>query len=218
MNTKLLIFDLDGTLADTLHTIRDAVNMCMEHFDLPTQSYEQIKRNVGNGIRELIKRSLPESFEGENARFEEILSYFNNCYCITHDKVDGCYEGLYEVIMSLHVNGYKLAVLSNKPDAYVKRIIKNLFPDGVIEIAMGQTELPRKPDPSVALMIANQLGFDAKNTYFIGDSEVDVLTAKNAGMKSIAVSWGFRDRNLLELNMPDIILDTPNELFKYLET
>lgn len=218
MKIKLLIFDLDGTLADTLHTIRDAVNMCMEHYGFPTHSYDQVREKVGNGVRDLIKRSLPEHEPLEGERFDEILGYFNSCYRITHDKIDGCYDGLYDVIIKLYSKGYKLAVLSNKPDAYVKQIIKNLFPEGVMSVAMGQTELPRKPDPTVPLMIAERLGCKVEDAYFIGDSEVDVLTAKNSGMHSVAVSWGFRGRDVLEAAAPEVIVDTPKELLAYFET
>lgn len=216
MEVKLLIFDLDGTLADTLHTIRDAVNMCMEHFGYPRLDHTEVRRNVGNGVRYLIKHSLPESVEDK--RFEEILTYFQSCYRLTHDKIDGCYEGLYDVVMELHRRGYRLAVLSNKPDPLVKGIIQKLFPEGVMVVAMGQTELPRKPDPTVPLMIAEQMGCKVSNVYFIGDSEVDALTAKNAGMHSVCVSWGFRDRDVLEAASPEVIIDTPMELLNYFET
>ena len=217
MKNKLLIFDLDGTIADTLDTIRNAVNMCVEHFGFEKQTYGQVRRNVGNGVSYLMKHSLPEHVSADEARFAEILEYFRSCYLLTHDKLDGCYEGLYEVIVALHASGYKLAVLSNKPDRLVKNIIKKLFPDGTFSISMGQTELPRKPDPTVPLMIANELGFELDCCYYIGDSEVDVQTAKNAGMHSVAVSWGFRDRALLEEALPERIIDTPQELLAFFE-
>ena len=215
MENKLLIFDLDGTLADTIHTIRDAVNMCMEHFGYPALTYTQTRDNVGFGARELIRRSLPREVAEDKERYEEIFEYFTPCYRITHDKIEGCYDGLYEVIEKLYAQGFVLAVLSNKPDALVGGIIKKLFPEGMFRIAQGQTELPRKPDPTVPLMIAEQLGYAAADTYFIGDSEVDVLTAKNAGMHPVAVSWGFRSREVLENSEPEVIVDTPEELLSF---
>ena len=210
MNDKLLIFDLDGTLADTLHTIRDAVNMCMEHYGYPTHDYESIRERVGNGVRDLIGRSLP--LGKDDPRFDEILEHFNSCYLITHDQIDGCYDGLYSVIEQLADKGFRLAVLSNKPDRLVKGIVKKLFPEGMFAISMGQTEQPRKPDPTVPLMMAERLGVAAEDTWFIGDSEVDVATAKNAGMHSVAVSWGFRSRESLVDCAPDAIADSPEEL------
>ena len=101
---------------------------------------------------------------------------------------------------------------------FVKNIIKKLFPEGVISIALGQTEMPRKPDPTVPIMIATELGADLADTYFIGDSEVDVLTAHNSGMHAVAVSWGFREREVLLEAAPEVIIDSPEELLKYFET
>ena len=218
MEKKLLIFDLDGTLADTLNTIRDAVNMCMEHYGFPTHTYEQVRANVGNGAKQLLRDSLPEGVESDGEEFEKIFAFFQGCYAKTHDRIDGCYDGLYEVVIALYNKGYKMAVLSNKPDAFVKNIVKNLFPEGVMSYALGQSELPRKPDPSVPLMIATSLGIEPASSYFIGDSEVDVLTANNSGMHSVAVSWGFRDREDLVKICPEAIIDTPAELLAYFET
>ncbi len=196
METKLLIFDLDGTLADTLDTIRAAVNMCMEHFEYPLQSREQVRANIGSGVTVLLKKSLPANVPQD--KFEEIRNYFTVCYRLTHDKIDSCYDGVYDTVMKLKSRGYKLAVLSNKPDELVKTIIKKLFGDGVFECAVGQTELPTKPNPTVPLLIAAQYGVKPCNCWFIGDSDVDVQTGKNAGMHTVAVSWGFRDISLLE--------------------
>lgn len=210
MNAKLLIFDLDGTLADTLYTIRDAVNMCMEHYGLPRQSYEQVRANVGNGVRVLVQKSLPSEISADGERFEEILKYFNGCYALTHDNINGCYDGLYDVVLALRDRGYKLAVLSNKPDALVRSIIKKLFDEGVFSFVAGQNELPRKPDPTVPRMIADGLGIKYSDCYFIGDSEVDVLTAKNSGFHPIAVSWGFRSRDMLA--GAETVVDSPAEL------
>ena len=214
MGAKLLIFDLDGTLANTLHTIRDAVNMCMKHFGYPMLDIERVKENVGNGVRVLIKKSLPEGVAENDDEIDRVLEYFRGCYLQTHDDIDGCYDGLLEVVYKLRDRGHELAVLSNKPDALVKGIIKKLFRDGTFAVAMGQTELPRKPHPEVPLMIANRLGFVIEDAYFIGDSEVDIRTAKNAGMHSVAVSWGFRDRVVLENESPDTIVDIPGQLLE----
>ena len=217
MKKKLLIFDLDGTIADTINTIRDAVNMCMEHFGLPTLDTQCVRKNVGNGVRVLIEGCAPSEVVNDSERFESVLSYFRECYKITHDRIDGCYDGLESVIYELYSRGYTLAVLSNKPDPLVKSIIKKLFDDGVFKIAQGQTELPRKPDPTVPLMIADGLGFSADETFYIGDSEVDVLTAKNAEMHSVAVSWGFRSRDVLVAASPERIIDAPAELLEFFE-
>ncbi len=211
---KLLIFDLDGTIANTLYSIMEAVNMCMKHYGFSEKSYEEVRDAVGNGARNLIMRTMPKS-EADNAeRAEEIYKYFQSCYDVTYDHIDGCYDGMWEAIIELHNRGYVLAVLSNKPDAYVKGIIGGLFDKDTVVIAMGETELPRKPDPTAPHYIARTLGFEPKNCAFIGDSEVDVRTGQNAGMLSVAVSWGFRAKEALMECAPDVIIDHPSELLE----
>ena len=211
---KLLIFDLDGTIADTLSSIRDGVNMCMEYYGFPTRSYDEVRAAVGDGAKLLIMRSIPADVASDTERVEQIYAYFKSCYSITYNRIDGCYAGMKEAMCELHARGYTLAVLSNKPDAYVKDIISTLFDDGMIPIAMGETKLPRKPDPTAALYIADKLGFRADECAFIGDGESDIMTAKNAGFASVSVSWGFRDRDALEVQSPDAIIDFPEELLE----
>ena len=121
----------------------------------------------------------------------------------------------YVIALELKKRGIRLAVLSNKPDKLVKMIVNNIFPDRIISESMGQTDLPKKPDPTVPLMIAKGFGVAPADTYFIGDSEVDVLTGKNARMITLAVSWGFRDRAVLEEAKPDFLFDTREELLTY---
>jgi phosphoglycolate phosphatase len=120
-------------------------------------------------------------------------------------------------MLELHARGYTLAVFSNKPDAYVKNIISTLFDKEIIPIAMGETDLPRKPDPTAPHYIAKTLGFDAGECAFVGDSEVDIRTAQNAGMTSVAVSWGFREREALLSCAPDYIIDVPEKLLEIFE-
>ena len=212
MIKKLLIFDLDGTLADTLKTISDAVNMCMDRFGYPTLDLAQVRRNVGDGVKLLMQRSLPESALQHEGELDRVLEYFRGCYLKTHDNIEDCYDGLRDIVYDIKASGYDLAVLSNKPDPLVKNIVSKLFDDGTFSVAMGQTELPKKPDPTVPLMIAKQLGYPPERVYFIGDSEVDIATAKNAGMISVCVTWGFRDREELIRIGPDFVLDTPLQL------
>ena len=215
MERKLLIFDLDGTVADTLPSIAEAVNMCADHFGYPQKDEAFVMSAVGNGVGLLLQKTMPEYAVADEKQFAAIKEYFAECYEFTQSRIDSCYEGMSEVMHSLYERGYILAVLSNKPDKLVQMIIKNIFPDGIIAMSLGQTELPKKPDPTVPLLIAEKFSVSLDNTYFIGDSEVDVLTAKNAGMTSVAVSWGFRDRSVLEDAMPDALIDTREELLSY---
>ena len=215
MERKLLIFDLDGTIADTLPSIAEAVNMCASHFGYPQRDKDFVMSAVGNGVGALLKKTMPEDAVNDEKIFALIKEYFDRCYEITQAKIDSCYDGMSEALHSFYEQGYILAVLSNKPDNLVKMIIKNLFSDGIISKSEGQTELPKKPDPTVPLMIAKELGVSPENTYFIGDSEVDVITGRNAGMNTVAVSWGFRAREVLENENPDFIFDTRNELLDF---
>ena len=215
MEKRLLIFDLDGTIADTLPSIAEAVNMCARHFGYPEKSNDEVRRAVGSGVGVLLQMTMPKDAMADAEQCQKIKEYFAKCYEITQAKVDTAYSGMAEAMREFYSKGYILAVLSNKPDKLVKMIVDNIFPDGIISVSMGQTELPKKPDPTVPLMLAEQFGVSPNETYFIGDSEVDVLTGKNAGMISVAVSWGFRERSVLESAIPDFIFDTRAELLNF---
>ena len=215
MKKRLLIFDLDGTISDTLPSIAEAVNMCARYFGFPEKSNDEVRLAVGSGVGVLLQKTMPESEMADADKCAQIKEYFALCYEQTQSRVDSAYSGMKEAMLELYERGYILAVLSNKPDKLVKMIVKNIFPEGIISVSMGQTDLPRKPDPTVPLMIAEQFGVSPNETYFIGDSEVDVLTGKNAGMVSVAVSWGLRDRCVLEDAQPDALFDTRAELLQY---
>ena len=209
---KLLIFDLDGTLADTIWSIRDGVNEALEKRGFPKRDYEQIRLAIGNGARELIRLSVPSEVASDTGLVDKVFDDYEAAYGRTFLSCDTCYDGMLEALLALKERGYAIAVLSNKQDRYVKALVDILLPKGMSSISMGQTELPRKPDPTVPLMIASELGFAAFETAFIGDSEVDILTAKNAGMFSVGCAWGYRGRNALEEARADRIIDTPTEL------
>jgi phosphoglycolate phosphatase len=210
MKKRLLIFDLDGTIADTLPTIAEAINMCARHFGYPEKSDDEVRAAVGNGVGVLLQKTMPQSAMSDDAQNQKIKEYFALCYEQTQAKINSAYSGMAELMRELYSKGYILAVLSNKPDKLVKMIVNNIFPDGIISISMGQSELPKKPDPTVPLMIAASLGASAEECAFIGDSDVDVLTAKNSGMYSVAVTWGYRPRS--ELLGADSLVDTADEL------
>ena len=186
MSTKLLIFDLDGTLADTLITIRDSVNMALEKHGLPPRTYDEVMWAIGNGARELMRRSVPAELSTDGDFIDRIYEDYTEAYNKTFANIDGCYPFVSEVLHTLKERGYTLAVLSNKPDFYTKRIVEALFSDGTVSFAAGQTSLPRKPDPTVPLMIAERFGVSPQECAFIGDSDVDVMTAKNSGMTAVA--------------------------------
>ena len=209
MKKRVLIFDLDGTIADTIYSIRDGVNMAMNKYGFPERDYEETRAAIGNGARELIRLSMPVDNQGDPELVDRVLADYDAFYEQTYANIDGTYDGIDTAIRTLIERGYKIAVLSNKQDAYVKKIVALLFPNGEISYAMGQTDLPKKPDPTVPRIIASELGVIPEECAFIGDSDVDVLTAKNSGMYSVAVTWGYRPRS--ELSDADSLIDTADE-------
>ena len=209
---RLLILDLDGTIADTIGSIRDGVNMAMEKYGFPTKTYEQTRMNIGNGARELVRLSMPASASADGELVDRVLADYDRAYGITYKNCDRCYDGMKEALITLKEIGYTLAVLSNKQDKFVKAMIGELLSEGLVSVTMGQTELPKKPDPTVPLMIARELGFEPAQTAFVGDSDVDIMTGKNAGMFTVGCAWGYRDREVLEKSGADVVLDAPAEL------
>lgn len=210
---SLLMFDLDGTIADTIYSIKDAVNMALAKHGFPERSYDEVKMAIGNGARILIKLSLPEAVRDDTDILEKVFSDYEYFYETTYTKLN-CYDGMHETMTELKARGYTLAVLSNKQDAFVKRIIEVLFEAGTISMVFGQTDMPKKPDPFVPLMIAKELGVAPEECAFIGDSDVDVRTGLNAGMGAVGVSWGYRDRSALEAEGAHVIVDDPRELLE----
>ena len=209
---KLLMFDLDGTLADTLPSIHHAVELAMEHFGFRVPTIKQTEAALGSGARELFRRLVPADVADDDAKLDEFLEYYNKMYATTYMDVECCYDGMAESVIELKKRGYTIAVLSNKQDNYVVDIVGKLFEKGIVTMAQGQTELPTKPDPTVPHMMIKELGFEPCETAFIGDSDVDIKTAANAGFTSVACAWGFRSREQLEALSPDHLIDRPEQL------
>ena len=210
---KLLIFDLDGTIADTKSSVCEAVNMAMEHFGKPSVTPEDVEHAMGNGAVMLIRRLLPEADRDNDEFVRTVYEYYDRMYDATCTNAH-CYEGMKEAIAELKGRGYKIAVLSNKQDRYTKKLVGKHFSDSVVDFTQGQTDLPKKPDPAVPLMIAERFGISPGECAFIGDSDVDVLTAKNAGMVGVACAWGYRPESVLEALSPEWLIHEPAELCK----
>ena len=194
---KLIIFDLDGTLADTLDDIGDGVNRMLGDFDLPLLTRKDVQANINNGPRELIRRSLPEKYRNDEEFVSKALAvykgYYNLCYC----NKTALYPGVKEALLSLSEKGIKLAVLSNKQDEAVKVIVSSLLPDIPFACVLGQGEFPTKPCPDAVINIMNTVGVSPEETAFVGDSNVDVQTALNSGTYPVGVTWGYRDKDVL---------------------
>lgn len=210
---KVIIFDFDGTLADTLDSIHIAVNRSLRYFGHPEKSRDEVRRAIGNGVLKLIARILPEDRSGDPAYVKEVLDYYNNEYARTY-LVTGCYPGIQEAITGLVNRGYRLAILSNKPDKFIRKLTGLLFREDEIALASGQSDLPIKPNPASALMIASKLGVSPSDCTFVGDSDIDILTGRNAGMTTVGCTWGYRDARELERAGADFIIDRPAGLLE----
>ena len=195
MKYKYVIWDLDGTLLNTIEDLHASVNYALERYGQPIKTLKETTRNVGNGIRLLISRSL-EGGE-ENPVIEEVFSAFKAHYAENCLNLTRPYDKIPELLQALKASGVKMAVVSNKIDFAVKDLRDRFFP--WLDVAMGeQAGIARKPDPAMVYLAMEELGATAAETVFIGDSEVDVVTAQNAGLDCIAVLWGFREREELE--------------------
>lgn len=211
MKYNSVIFDLDGTILSTLDDLADSVNHALEANKLPTRTINEVRCFVGNGMRKLIERAVPDS--SDTTIVDQVQKEFATHYKIHSADKTKPYDGIIEMMERLRSNGIKLAVLSNKPDFAVRDLCERYFSD-LINIAAGEiTGIPRKPAPDGVYAILEKMG--AKNTecVYVGDSDVDVETATNSGMDCIAVDWGFRDRNVLESAGAKVIVSTPDELF-----
>ncbi len=202
--SKAAIFDLDGTLLDTLDDLADSANHALGICGYPLCSRMEIRAFVGNGVKKLIDRCLPNENEQERSR---VLEIFKEHYIGNMTNKTAPYPGITEALTKLREEGYSLAIVSNKFDAAVKNLSKLYF-DGVIEVAIGESDTVRKkPAPDSVFRAMELLGADPEESVYIGDSDVDVKTAHNAGLPCVGVTWGFRDRDVLEEAGADLIAD-----------
>ncbi|MBQ0037648.1 MAG: HAD-IA family hydrolase [Clostridiales bacterium] len=209
MSYKTCLFDMDGTVLDTVADLADAVNHTLTGYGYPARSVQQVKDATGNGARELIAHSL---HDGEaTPDFENILAEYKAWYA-DHTCVETApYPGIPALLEKLRRDGVQVAIVSNKPDKAAKILAERFFP-GIP--TFGETaDIPRKPAPDMVYHAAKKLGASLDGTVYIGDSEVDVQTARNAGVDLVAVSWGFRGRERLKIAGAERIADTVAELY-----
>ena len=206
------IFDLDGTLLDTLDDLASAVNYALRSYGMPEHSREEVRRFVGNGVRMLMIRAIPD---GErNPQFEEVFSTFRQYYLEHSLDRTRPYDGIPEMLARLKQRGCRLAVVSNKFDAATKELCRHFFTD-TIEVAVGEHEaegIRKKPAPDTVNEALSQLGVDRLDAVYVGDSDVDLQTARNAGLPCISVLWGFRDKDFLLANGATTFIISPKEL------
>lgn len=211
---KTLIFDLDGTLLDTLSDLHNSVNFALRMHKFVENSLEDTRKFVGNGLKILIKRSLPDNAADETV--EAVLSEMKRHYAQhSHDETKP-YSGVPELIMQLEKEHFQIAVVSNKADSILQKVIPYYF-GNQIPVVIGESfAMKRKPAPDMVLEALHRLDASPKDAVYIGDSEVDLQTAENAGIPCISVSWGFRSKTLLEEAGARKICASPAELLRYL--
>lgn len=210
-----VIFDLDGTLLNTLEDLTDAVNYVMEQFHFEKKTILQVRGFVGNGIRKLVERCVPGGQERED--FEEIFACFRGFYTSHCQIKTKPYPGILEMLGALSEKGYQMGIVSNKNDKAVEEL-NDIFFSEYISVAIGQNDRLRpKPAPDTVDMALNRLGCSRERALYVGDSDVDKATADNCNMDCVSVTWGFRDRELLEGLKPVAVIDEPEQLLKYLE-
>lgn len=209
------IFDLDGTLLDTLEDLKNAVNAALVQYHMPERSLEEVRRFVGNGIRTLMLRAVPEG--EDNPDFEEAFAFFQSYYKAHCKQHTGPYEGILDVLKALSEKGIKMAIVSNKFDPAVKELNREHFGE-YMQTAIGEMPgVERKPAPDMVHMALELLGVEKEHAVYVGDSDVDIQTARNAGLECICVTWGFRDAKFLKECGAKTLINKPWELLELID-
>ena len=209
MNIRYVVFDLDGTLLNTLDDLFLSVNKILSDHGYKTRSKNEVRSYLGNGVRALLDLALPEE---ERFRTDELLPEFKAYYDLHKEDNTAPYAGVKEAVAEIKKAGVKCAIVSNKFDAAVQEL-KNVTFSGLVDFACGEREgVKPKPAPDGVFLAMQALGADPAETVYVGDSEVDLATANNSGLKCVAVSWGFRDRDELVKRGAKNIADTPDQM------
>ena len=218
MKITAVLFDFDGTLANTVPAIREGVNNTMRRYGYPLHTEEEILSFINHGPRELIRRAIPETARSAE-QIDRVLADYNTEYGKVYDHTREAYAGMAELVERLRRAGYRIGVLSNKQDEFVKKLAEQVLLPHSYDAARGvRPGEPTKPDPLMPTELAKALGVPLSECVMVGDSDVDIATAKNAGMAHIGVSWGYRDEAFLRANGATRIAHTPEEIETILKT
>lgn len=211
---KTLVFDLDGTLLNTLEDLKNSMNHALARYGLPARTLPEVQAAVGNGLRRLVAGSAPEGTP--EARIDELLAALKEHYLAHCMDCTKPYEGILPMLSALKSAGFRLAIVSNKADEMVQ-VLRARYFDALIPVACGETDqIRRKPAPDMVHAALKKLGADASDACYIGDSDVDIMTAKNSGLPCLSVTWGFRDRAFLLEHGAETLFDSPSELVDFL--
>ena len=215
MSQKAVIFDLDGTLIDSLEDLANSVNQTLKEFGFNTHEISAYKYFIGDGVKVLLNRATDEKVDEET--INKLHKRFKVIYKSEIDSKTKVYNGIYKLLEKLEKQDYEKAILSNKPHNFTLDCMNKFFKDyNFINISGQKDDIPKKPDASASLLIASEFKKDVKDIYFVGDTKVDMQTAKNAGMIAIGVLWGFRDEKELRDNGADFIVSNTDELYNIL--
>jgi phosphoglycolate phosphatase len=209
---KAVLFDLDGTLLNTLYDLADSGNHVLSLNGWPTHEAEAYKYFVGDGVTMLVRRILPEAHRTPD-EIERVKKVFVEHYQAHAIDKTGPYDGVEKMLDSVKKSGLKMAVISNKPDAQTQYIVSKFFGDGFFDYVIGnRQDLPLKPDPAIVRLALESLGVSTGDAQYVGDTGTDMKTAKNAACFAVGVTWGFRPKEELLENGADIIINTPDEI------
>lgn len=204
------VFDLDGTLLETLKDLAASTNYALRTHNMPEHSIEDVRMFVGNGVKKLMERAIPNGIE--NPQFEDVYATFRQHYLEHNLNTTKPYEGIPELLAELKARGKKLAIVSNKFYAATQELARHFFPD-TIEVAIGEREnIKKKPAPDTVIEALRQLGASKETAVYIGDSDVDIMTAKNCDMPCVSVLWGFRDKKFLTEHGATFFVEKPCQL------
>ena len=214
---KVAIFDLDGTLTDTLESMAVAGNKTLERVGLEKRKVEEYKYFAGDGADTLVRRMLIASGDTECKLFDKAYNLYRKEFAIDCTYKVKIYDGIMEMVKQMKEKGMKLAVLSNKPHARAVEVVYKFFGEGLFDIVQGQVDgVAKKPDPQGAILIAKKLGVETNECLYVGDTDVDMKTGKSADMFTVGVLWGFRDEEELRTNGADKIVSKPSEITELL--
>lgn len=212
LTKRYAIFDLDGTLLDTLDDLTDSMNYMLGKHNFPLRTRDEVRNFVGNGVRKLVERAVPPEYKADEEFIDKFYDDFSLYYNSHSDIKTSPYPGTLDMLDKLLENGFDIAIVSNKIDSAVKSLSAKFFGERIKSAIGEKPSIRHKPEPDMVFMAMEEMGADKENSIYIGDSEVDIQTAKNAGIPCISVLWGFKDRKFLEDSGAMAIVESMKEL------